>query len=136
MMLDGHVTRNTTVLSEKAALGDFLVLCADACGLTKIGLPYVVTYKTNGREDGLSGVQFVSESDIQAHTYPEIGFIYLDLFSCKTVPEGAVKYIREFLGLETHFYLVLPHRGHQHLFEERAAALDTAARREGPSRAL
>ncbi len=53
-------------------------------GMTKIMPPYVFKYSGSKPEDwGVSGFVLIAESHISIHTFPEKGFLSLDIFSCK-----------------------------------------------------
>lgn len=52
--------------------------------MTKIMPPYVFTYKGTVPDDwGVSGVVLIAESHISIHTFPDKGFVTLDIFSCR-----------------------------------------------------
>jgi S-adenosylmethionine decarboxylase len=62
----------------------FLDQAPDAIGMTKIMPPYVTKYQGKIPEDwGLSGFVLIAESHISLHTFPDKGFLSLDIFSCK-----------------------------------------------------
>jgi S-adenosylmethionine decarboxylase len=46
---------------------------------------------------GLSGVAVIAESHIAVHTWPEVGYVALDVFTCgdKAIPEAAVEVLRD-----------------------------------------
>lgn len=52
---------------------------------------------------GVSGVVVISESHISTHTWPELGYAALDIYTCgsKTEPEKAVIYAIEAFGADT-----------------------------------
>jgi S-adenosylmethionine decarboxylase len=52
---------------------------------------------------GVSGVVVISESHISTHTWPEMGYAALDIYTCgvKVEPEKAVIYAVEAFGAET-----------------------------------
>ena len=53
-------------------------------GMTKIAPPQVHTYSGQKPEDwGVSGFVLIAESHISVHTFPERGYINVDVFSCK-----------------------------------------------------
>jgi S-adenosylmethionine decarboxylase len=53
-------------------------------GMTKIMPPHVQKHLTPGDPSwGVSGFVIIAESHIAIHTYPEIGFFAMDVFSCK-----------------------------------------------------
>lgn len=52
--------------------------------MTKIMPPYVFTYHGTVPDDwGVSGVVLIAESHISIHTFPDKGFVTLDIFSCR-----------------------------------------------------
>ncbi len=52
---------------------------------------------------GVSGVVVISESHISTHTWPEMGYAALDIYTCgaKVKPDKAVVYAVEAFGAET-----------------------------------
>ncbi len=55
--------------------------------------------------NGVSGVVVISESHISVHTWPEVGYAALDIYTCgaDTEPENAVYYIvKEFKAKNVH----------------------------------
>ncbi len=55
--------------------------------------------------NGVSGVVVISESHISVHTWPEVGYAALDIYTCgaDTEPEAAVYYIiQEFKAQNVH----------------------------------
>ena len=46
--------------------------------------------------NGITGIILLAESHITIHTWPEIGYIAIDVFTCgkKTKPEKAINYFR------------------------------------------
>jgi S-adenosylmethionine decarboxylase len=52
--------------------------------MTKIMPPYVFRYSGAVPDDwGVSGVVLIAESHISIHTFPDKGFVTLDIFSCR-----------------------------------------------------
>ena len=51
---------------------------------------------------GITGVILLAESHIAVHTWPEINYIAIDIFTCgkEARPKGALKYIQEYLKPE------------------------------------
>ena len=71
-------------LSDIALLTNLLDTLPCKMGMNKIMPPYV--FKYNGLHDldwGLSGIVLIAESHISFHTFPEKGFVTVDIFSCK-----------------------------------------------------
>lgn len=75
---------------SKAKLADLTLISQtldaypDQLQMTKIMPPYVFKYSGAVPEDwGVSGVVLIAESHISIHTFPDKGFVTLDIFSCK-----------------------------------------------------
>ncbi|MBI2123903.1 MAG: adenosylmethionine decarboxylase [Candidatus Wildermuthbacteria bacterium] len=51
---------------------------------------------------GITGVVLLAESHIAVHTWPELSYIALDIFTCgkRSKPENALKFLREALQPE------------------------------------
>lgn len=78
-------------------------------GMTKITTPYVIPYIGLKPEDwGISGFVMIAESHISIHTYPEKGFVAIDVFSCKQFDiNAAAEYlVRAFDMRETDTHVV------------------------------
>ena len=71
--------------------------------MTKIMPPYVFEYKGLVPEDwGLSGIVIIAESHLAIHTFPDKGFVTIDIFSCKDFDVAmAVREIVEAFDPET-----------------------------------
>ena len=79
----------------------FLDECPSSIGMTKVTPPHVYTYHGPKPQDwGVSGFVIIAESHISVHTFPERGYINVDVFSCKEFDtEVAVREIREVFSL-------------------------------------
>ncbi|ABR54800.1 S-adenosylmethionine decarboxylase related [Methanococcus vannielii SB] len=85
---------------EKQALDDqpgvekMLVNAVKACGATLI---CVKTHKFSPQ--GVTGVAVLAESHISIHTWPELGYAAMDVFTCgeHVIPEDTIPEIRNFL---------------------------------------
>jgi S-adenosylmethionine decarboxylase len=66
-------------LKDARLLAACLEQAAHRCGLRPIGAPKMHAFAGEG---GVTGVLLLSESHIALHTYPEHGYIALDIFSC------------------------------------------------------
>lgn len=88
-------------------------------GMTKISPPYVFRYIGVKPEDwGVSGFVLIAESHISIHTFPERGYVNVDIFSCKHFDaQKAVDYIRQHFNLSEARSCVLK-RGLEALDEE------------------
>ncbi len=84
-------------LADENLVRAFLDLCPSAIGMTKIAPPYVCRYVGAKPEDwGVSGFVLIAESHISAHTFPDHGYIWVDVFSCKSFnAEQAIDEIRQ-----------------------------------------
>jgi deoxyhypusine synthase len=67
-----------------------------AIGMTKIGGPYMFEYQApDPAYSGVSGLVVIAESHIAIHTFPELDYFTMDIFSCKNFDhETAIDYIR------------------------------------------
>ncbi|MDV2504237.1 MAG: adenosylmethionine decarboxylase [bacterium] len=101
LMIDGYGGERDR-LEDLEGLYRFLDEYPAKMGMTKIMPPYVFKYKGSKPKDwGLSGVVLIAESHISIHTFPEKGFVSVDLFSCKWFDtEAAVKEVEETFGLK------------------------------------
>lgn len=71
-------------LTDMTLLSDLLEELPERMQMTKIMPAYVFKYKGEVPEDwGLSGIVLIAESHIAIHTFPDKGFITVDIFSCK-----------------------------------------------------
>ncbi len=71
-------------LSDIALLTETLDKMPQEMNMTKIMPPYVFRYQGLHEDDwGLSGIVLIAESHIAFHTFPDKGFVTVDIFSCK-----------------------------------------------------
>ena len=80
--------------------------------MTKISVPHVQRYVGEKPDDwGVSGFVIIAESHIAVHTFPEHGYVWVDIFSCKEfeAPQALDIIIDEF-GL-THVKTDIHERG-------------------------
>ena len=78
-------------LSDCALLSECLTESALVCGLTPLAPPRMHAFPGGG----VTGVILLSESHIALHSYPEYGFMAVDIFSCgPTDPEKALDAFR------------------------------------------
>ena len=82
LIVDGWV-KNQELLTNILSLKSWLREAAEIAGMTPFGEPTVVDFPFPSQEGtALSAVQFLGESSIVVHTYPEHKFIFIDIFSC------------------------------------------------------
>ena len=85
----------TAVLNDCGLLAECLTESALACGLTPLRPPQMHAFEGGG----VTGVILLSESHIALHSYPEHGFIAVDLFSCGSGDaESSLQVFRERLN--------------------------------------
>ena len=71
-------------LKDVDLIHKFLDEYPDAIGMTKIVPPQVYTYQGQKPGDwGVSGFVLIAESHISIHTFPDRGYVNIDIFSCK-----------------------------------------------------
>lgn len=71
-------------LTDINLLTDLLDSLPEKMSMTKIMPPYVFKYKGEVPEDwGLSGIVLIAESHLAFHTFPDKGYVTVDIFSCK-----------------------------------------------------
>ena len=81
--IDGY-TRDPTSLTDTKLIECFLDTHPAEIGMTKIAPPQVFTYRGANEEDwGVSGFVLIAESHITIHTFPDRGYVNIDIFSCK-----------------------------------------------------
>ena len=83
LVIDGFGADRET-LKDTDLVYRFLDECPHAIGMTKIVPPQVYTYHGKTPEDwGVSGFVIIAESHISVHTFPQRGYVNIDIFSCK-----------------------------------------------------
>lgn len=71
-------------LADKDLLTDTLNSLPTKMEMTKITEPMVMHYSGLHEDDhGLTGIVIIAESHICIHTFPQKGFMTVDIFSCK-----------------------------------------------------
>jgi S-adenosylmethionine decarboxylase len=71
-------------LSDENLVRALLDRYPEEIGMTKIAPPHVYRYVGKKPEDwGVSGFVLIAESHISIHTFPEHGYLWVDIFSCK-----------------------------------------------------
>jgi S-adenosylmethionine decarboxylase len=76
---------NPELLNDAQHLRAFSAGLAQAIGMTIVNGPTVISFKelTGDPEAGLSCFTVIAESHIALHTWPEKGYLYLEVDSCK-----------------------------------------------------
>jgi len=71
-------------LSDENLVRALLDRYPEEIGMTKIAPPHVYRYVGKKPKDwGVSGFVLIAESHISIHTFPEHGYVWVDIFSCK-----------------------------------------------------
>jgi len=71
-------------LSDESLVRALLDRYPEEIGMTRIAPPHVYRYVGKKPEDwGVSGFVLIAESHISIHTFPEYGYVWVDIFSCK-----------------------------------------------------
>ncbi len=101
LIVDGY-GGDTNLLKSEEHIYDFLDKYPSSIGMTKISEPHVMTYVGSKPQDwGVSGFVLIAESHISIHTFPELSYINIDIFSCKGFDsQKAIVDIQERLGLK------------------------------------
>ncbi|HEU5439764.1 MAG TPA: adenosylmethionine decarboxylase [Ktedonobacterales bacterium] len=95
LIIDG--TRcDTKKLADRTIVEQVLNDYPAAIGMTKIGGPYMFEYQApDPAYSGVSGIVVIAESHIAIHTFPELDYFTMDVFSCKNFDhELAIDYIK------------------------------------------
>jgi S-adenosylmethionine decarboxylase len=100
------------LLSSESLVRHLLDRYPDQIHMTKITEPTVFQYMGEKPDDwGVSGFVIIAESHIAIHTFPERGYVWVDVFSCKEFStDGATEPIVEAFGL-THMTTRILERG-------------------------
>lgn len=93
---------NAQRLADEAAVRSLLDRYPADIGMTPIAPPYVTRYVGSKPEDwGISGFVLIAESHIALHTFPDHGYVWLDIFSCKAFEaDPAIDVIRRQFELQ------------------------------------
>ncbi len=108
-ILDGYLG-DKNKLNDQLRVLNFLNSLVEMLGMKKLAEPKVLFAEGNDKKDpgGWSGFVVILESHISIHTFPERGFVSIDVYSCKNGMDIAVieKHIVDTFGLkdtETNF---------------------------------
>src|SRR5215470_5009420 len=95
LIIDGSRC-DTRKLADRILVEQVLSDYPAAIGMTKIGGPYMFEYQApDPAYSGVSGIVVIAESHIAIHTFPELDYFTMDIFSCKNFDhELAIEYIK------------------------------------------
>lgn len=90
-ILDAHCA-NMSLITSRSRMRNWLQALAEKADMRIADEPYIKGYSWPGGSDhnALTCFQPLMESGITVHCYPEKGFIFLDVFSCKDLNLGKV----------------------------------------------
>lgn len=91
---------NPDIIGRVETVEQILVRAAQVAGVTVWSISF-----HRFSPNGVSGVVVISESHLSVHTWPEYGYVALDIFTCgnEAKPEAAVEYaLREFGARSMH----------------------------------
>ena len=126
LLIDGY-GGDPAKLWDSQGLKRFLDEYPPTLNMTKLCEPQVLTYRGPKVEDhGISGFVVIAESHISFHTFPNRGYVNIDVFSCKSFDSDRVVCdVRKLFGLsEVRTWLL--DRGLEHLERGREAAARAA----------
>ena len=84
LMIDGYGA-SRYILKDREVLLEMLIDIPKNMGMHTISEPLVVEVGPKNRKDpgGLSGFVLIAESHISFHTFPERGFVTIDIYTCQ-----------------------------------------------------
>ena len=98
LTIDGY-GGDRELLGSEALVSSLLDRYPDEINMTKISKPFVTRYVGDKPEDwGVSGFVIIAESHIAVHTFPDRGYVWVDVFSCKEfeAPDALDKVVEAF----------------------------------------
>jgi S-adenosylmethionine decarboxylase len=133
LIIDGSRC-DTRKLADRNLVEQVLNDYPAAIGMTKIGGPYMFEYQApDPAYSGVSGLVVIAESHIAIHTFPELDYFTMDVFSCKNFDhETAIEYIRQAFDVKEMDRMLVqrglsfkgPHHGKQGATDELIAAAE------------
>ena len=100
LTIDGY-GGDAELLGSEELVRSFLDRYPGEMNMTKITEPFVMRYVGVKPEDwGVTGFVIIAESHLAVHTFPDRGYVWVDIFSCKEFEApGAVDRIVNTFGL-------------------------------------
>ena len=133
LIIDGSKC-DTRKLADRNLVERVLSDYPTAIGMTKIGGPYMFEYQApDPAYSGVSGLVVIAESHIAIHTFPELDYFTMDIFSCKNFDhEKAIAYIKDAFDVREMDRMLVqrglsfkgPHHGANGATDELIAAAD------------
>jgi S-adenosylmethionine decarboxylase len=108
LIVDGYGCERAG-LEDISLIYDFLERYPAEMDMTKIMPPYVFRYNGSVPEDwGISGFVLIAESHISIHTFPDKGYLSIDMFSCKPFDtDKAMETIKRYFKVQKYDLKVL-----------------------------
>ena len=115
LVIDGYGA-DPGYISDEGRILTFLQEYPHAISMTPISSPQVLTFRGKVANDwGVSGFILIAESHISVHTFPDRGYVNVDIFSCKYFdPEKAKTEIVKMFALDKIDFRILE-RGLEYL---------------------
>ncbi len=89
LVIDGYGGDSAKMWDSNRVL-EFLIDTPARLGMTPITEPKVLEYNAPKPEDsGVSGFVIIAESHISIHTFPDRGYVNIDIFSCRDFDPNA-----------------------------------------------
>lgn len=91
LTIDAHGIDRKKLESHKGIF-DLLNDLPSKFGMRKLTIPYVVFCEEENKKGdwGISGFVMIYESHISCHTWPEIGYVSMDVYSCRDFDEKKI----------------------------------------------
>ena len=91
LAIDAHGIDRKKLESHKGIF-DLLDDLPAMFGMRKLTIPYVVFCQEGDKKGdwGLSGFVMIYESHISCHTWPEMGYVSMDVYSCRDFDEKKI----------------------------------------------
>tara|TARA_B100000586_G_scaffold236476_1_gene187312 strand:+ start:1363 stop:1770 length:408 start_codon:yes stop_codon:yes gene_type:complete len=101
LVIDGYGA-DPGYISDEDRILTFLQEYPHAISMTPISSPHVRTFRGKVVNDwGVSGFILIAESHISVHTFPDRGYVNVDIFSCKYFnPEKAKSEVVDMFALD------------------------------------
>ena len=100
--LDGYFC-NASLLNDEKNVFDAKNNLPEILGMKKLSKPEIYFAKGNSIKDpgGWTGFVVIEESHISVHTFPAIGFVSIDVYTCRNglEPSQVTKYFGECFGI-------------------------------------
>jgi len=90
---------DSRLMLDSAYLEEFCKQCVATAGLTSVG----TLFHSFGEGGGVTGVVVLAESHLSIHTWPESGYVTLDVYVCNYTCDNRPKAQKLFEDLQTAF---------------------------------